>query len=268
MKVAVVGHIEWCEFAKVHNIPVAGEIVRATKFWNEAAGGGGVAAVQLLQLAGNCTLFTAVGNDDVGKQAIKQLSDIGVEVYASIIDDQPTKKAFVHIDSNKERSITVLGGLRPSATDKSLPWEKLEEMDAVYYVSGDSMALLKARKAKVLVSTSRILNQLKESPIVLDALVMSMKDTGETYNKGDLDNEPLLIVKTAGKDGSFIGNEHYSAEFVTTDDFKDSYGCGDSFAAGLTFGLAQGLSRSESVKLATHSGALAAMRYGAHGLSG
>ena len=46
MRVAVVGHVEWVEFAEVDAVPRAGEIVHAREIWSEAAGGGAVAAVQ------------------------------------------------------------------------------------------------------------------------------------------------------------------------------------------------------------------------------
>ena len=55
MKVGVVGHVEWIEFARVERVPVAGEIVHALEAWEEPGGGGAVAAVQLAKLAGEAT---------------------------------------------------------------------------------------------------------------------------------------------------------------------------------------------------------------------
>jgi ribokinase len=46
---------------------------------------------------------------------------------------------------------------------------------------------------------------------------------------------------------------------------QDTYGAGDSFAAGLTFGLAEGLPMDEAIALAARSGAAALSRRGAHG---
>ena len=43
----------------------------------------------------------------------------------------------------------------------------------------------------------------------------------------------------------------------------DTYGAGDSFAAGLTFGLAQGLAPQEAVELAAASASRAMTRHGA-----
>jgi ribokinase len=52
MRVAVVGHVEWIWFGSVDRIPGPGEIAHATDDWEEPAGGGAVAAVQLAKLAG------------------------------------------------------------------------------------------------------------------------------------------------------------------------------------------------------------------------
>src|SRR6185312_15695945 len=54
MRVAVVGHVEWIEFARVERVPTPGEIVHASDAWQEPGGGGAVAAVQLARLAGSC----------------------------------------------------------------------------------------------------------------------------------------------------------------------------------------------------------------------
>ena len=51
MKVAVVGHVEWIRFARVEKVPAPGEIAHSTEDWEQAGGGGGVAAIQLALLA-------------------------------------------------------------------------------------------------------------------------------------------------------------------------------------------------------------------------
>ena len=62
-RVAVVGPVEWMEFARVPRLPVSGDIVHATESWVEAGGGGAVAAVQLAKLGGGSDFFTALGYD-------------------------------------------------------------------------------------------------------------------------------------------------------------------------------------------------------------
>ena len=51
MRVAVIGHVEWVQFARVERVPLAGEIIHAGETWEEPGGAGAVAAVQLVKLA-------------------------------------------------------------------------------------------------------------------------------------------------------------------------------------------------------------------------
>jgi hypothetical protein len=48
---AVVGHVEWIDFVSVKDVPAAGDIVEGRKWWEQAGGGGAVAACQLAMLA-------------------------------------------------------------------------------------------------------------------------------------------------------------------------------------------------------------------------
>src|SRR5215813_10629249 len=155
MKLAVVGHVEWVEFALVDHSPQQGEIVHALETWEEPAGGGAVAAVQLANLNGSVHLFTMLGNDELGRRSREELESRGVTVHAATASE-PQRRAFTHVDEEGERTITVLGDkLLPSGEDGSLPWELLVRCDAVYFVSGDVAALRNARHARVLVATAR-----------------------------------------------------------------------------------------------------------------
>src|SRR5947208_15473198 len=81
-RAAVAGHVEWVDFARVERVPRAGEIVHAEAAWEEAAGGGAVAAVQLVRLGADTTFFTALGDDARGRAAAAQLERQGVRVHA------------------------------------------------------------------------------------------------------------------------------------------------------------------------------------------
>ena len=71
-RVAVVGHVEWVRFARVEKVPRAGEIVHAREAFEEPAGGGAVAAVQLARLADGATFLTALGDDEDATQLAEQ----------------------------------------------------------------------------------------------------------------------------------------------------------------------------------------------------
>ena len=252
---AVVGHVEWVQFARVERVPGPGEIASATEVWEEPAGGGAVAAVQLANLNGSVDFFTSLGDDEIAQRSRARLAELGVTVHAGEAG-QPQRRAFTFIDANGERTITVLGPkLRPSGEDGSLPWEQLARCDAVYFTGGDVAAVRAARRARVLVATSRELETLHRAGEELDALVGSGGDVGERFDALELDPKPRLVVSTAGALGGWIrpGGPFRAAPLPGP--VEDAYGCGDCFAAGFTFGLGAGWTPDAAVSLAARCGA-------------
>ena len=265
MRVAVIGHVEWVEFARVEAMPRAGDIVHALETWEEPAGGGAVAAVQLARLAGSCSLFTGLGSDELGRRARAELTQFGVEVRA-IPEAEPTRRAFTFVDGTGERTITVLGEkLRPRGGDSRLPWHELAGLDAAYFVSGDAEALHNARLARVLVATARELPTLREAQVALDVLVGSGEDEGELYRPGELEPPPRFVVTTSGGLGGWVQPGGPFRPAPLPGPVVDAYGCGDSFAAGLTFALGRGDSLEDAVGLAARCGAAVMTGRGPYG---
>jgi len=269
VRVAVVGHVEWIEFVRVDHVPAPGEIIHAGETWSEAAGGGAVAAVQLARLAGTSTLYTAIGDDELGRNVAPELERLGVVVHAAVRPG-PQRRGFTYVDAVGERTITVIGErLGPRRSD-DLPWDELAEMDGVYFVSGDAASVRAARESRVLVATARSLPTLAEASVELDALVRSRNDEGESYRPGDIEPPPRVEVATSGPlGGTYTVGGGVPAHFQAASapgPLQDTYGAGDSFAAGLTYGLADGLDMDKAVAVAARSGAAALSRRGAHGV--
>lgn len=261
----VVGHVEWVRFARVAHIPRAGEVVHARDPFDEPAGGGAVAAVQLARLAGEATLFTALGEDEHGRRSVARLRELGVHVRAAP-RDAPTRSAVTLVDDSGERTITTFGPrLEPVGEDAELPWGAFAEMDAVYFTAGDLDALRAARAARVLVASPRALHALGHG-VPLDALVLSGEDAieREEATRAQADAE-LLVLTDGARGGSWrhIGaSGQHTGESGTWEAASppgppvDSYGCGDSFAAGLTYGLGAGLALANALALAARCGAV------------
>ena len=265
MNVAVVGHVEWIEFVRVEHVPRPGEIVHSLERWEEAGGGGAVAAVQLARLNGGVSFYTALGDDELGRRSRQQLEGYGVTVHSAPVSE-PQRRAFTYVDGDGERTITVLGHkLLPSGEDARLPWEDLVRCDAVYFVSGDVAALRAARRSRVVVAAARELPTLRRAGEEIDVLVGSAEDAGERFEPGELDPPPRTVVTTSGALGGWIrpGGPFRAAPLPAP--IEDAYGCGDSFAAGLTFGLAAGQPLDEAVALGARCGAEALTRRGAYG---
>ena len=266
--VGVVGHVEWVQFARVARVPQAGEIVHASDAFAEPAGGGAVAAVQLRKLAGAARLLTALGDDELAQTGSTRLREHhGVELYAAT-RTSPQRRCFTFLDDAAERTITVLGERIIPLREDRLPWDALGELDGIYLTGGDAGAVRAARAARMLVATPRAMETLADSGVQLDVLVGSAIDAGEVYEEGMLDPQPRVVVRTAGERGgtweltgeppAWVAGGERSGSWAATappGPPVDAYGCGDSFAAGLTYGLAAGMQLVDAIELGARCGA-------------
>jgi ribokinase len=246
VRCAVVGHVEWVEFARVEHWPETGAIIHATDVWSEPAGGGAVVARQLALLAGRCELFTAFGEDEAGRSAVRRLAELGIDTHVQHPGNSQTRRAWTHVDGDGERTITVLG-------DKLLPFGPLplEGYDLVFFVSGDAEALRSARRSRFVATTMREQPLLLEAGVHIDLMAGSANDPREHYD-GTLDVG--LVVQTDGPNGGTANGERFDAVELPGP-LVDTYGAGDSFGAALAFALARGDALPDALQLAARAGA-------------
>jgi ribokinase len=258
-RVGVVGHVEWVECAVVDRLPSPGEIVQASEWFGVAAGGGGVAAVQMRKLAGAATIVCALGDDELGARTGRELSERhGVEVLAAR-RARPQRRAFTHLAGDRERTITVIGERLVPHGDDPLPWHRVAELDGVYLTGGDARAVRAARAARRLVASARAIDAVAAAGVELDALVASSADPGERIDAGRLDPPPRHVVLTAGaRGGTWTAADGRTGSWAAAEPPGppvDAFGCGDSFAAGLAFGLGAGLGLEGALEVGARCGA-------------
>jgi ribokinase len=260
LRLAVVGHIEWIRFARVDHVPPPGEIAHAIEAWEGAGGGGAVAAVQLAKLAGSCLFVSAIGDDRVGEDVRADLVRAHVDLRAAVRVGAPTRTALTMIDGAGERTIVTLGDrLEPGGAD-DLPWEEIAAADGVLFTAGDAEALRLARRARVLVAASRHPDALVNAGVGLDAVVGSALDPAERIDLGRLDPRPGLAVRTEGARGGTWETRNRRGRYEAAAPpapIVDTYGAGDCFQAGLTFGLTSGMDVENAIALAARCGAYA-----------
>jgi ribokinase len=265
-RVAVVGHVEWVDFIPVERMPRQGEVVHAQGAFARAAGGGGVVASVLAELGAEVDFFCALGDDPHGHAAANQLEGRGIELHVAWRPSDPTRRAVTLLEGDGERTIVTVGErLQPAGADE-LGWERLQGADGVYFTAGDPGALTHARSARVLVASPRARAALQTADATpVDALVYSRRDDDEREWARRLEPHARLVVETHGADGgAWWGESEGSWESVPPDsEPRDAYGCGDSFAAGFTFGLASGERVAEAAALGARCGARCLTRAGA-----
>ncbi len=262
MRVAVVGHVEWVDFVELDGFPARGQIIHARSAFTRAAGGGGVAAVVLAELGAEVDFFCALGSDADGHAAAEQLTRRGVRVQAAW-RSEPTRRAVTFVEGAERTIVTIGERLEPRGSDP-LDWDRLEEADGVYFTAGDVGALQAARRARVLVASPRGREALAGGPRI-DALVYSGHDQGEALWASRLAGHARLLVQTMGAEGGDWSGDGAGTWLPAPvpGPPRDSYGCGDSFAAGFTYGLADGRSVAQAAELGAELGARCLAQVGA-----
>ena len=263
-RIAVVGHVEWVDFISLRELPGEGQIAHAPGASTRAAGGGGVAAAVLADQGAEVDFFCALGRDADGEAAASQLRERGVDLHVAW-RERPTRRAVTLLTGRGERTIVTIGErLEPDADDE-LPWDRLGGADGAYFTAGDVGALRHARQARVLVASPRGRAALSEGSAQLDALVFSASDEDERRWAERLEPRTALLVATQGADGGrwWGDSEGRWAAAKPPGPPRDSYGCGDSFAAGFTLALAQGASVHDAADYGAELGAICLTRIGA-----
>ena len=256
--------MEWVEFVQVPRFPERGKITSASGRFVHAGGGAVVAAAVMAELGAEVDLFCALGRDETGDAAATELTARGVTVHAAW-RDVPTRRVITLLEPAGERTIITLGNrLEPTGTDP-LPWSRLEDADALYFTAGDAGAAREARRAHVLVATPRARGGLGQSDVAIDALVYSAGDADERRWAAALAERSALTVETEGVHGghwSGRSDGRWTAAPLAGEP-RDTYGCGDAFAAGLTVGLGRGLNIAGAAAVGAEQGAAMLTRSGA-----
>jgi ribokinase len=265
--VAVVGHVEWVHFLRVARLPRPGEILHADASWAGPAGGGAMAAFEMARLGARTRFYTAHGDDHVGQAVRAALGERGLELELVVRAATPHPPVFTYLTDDHERTISLTGPPIAPRGDDPLPWSALAGCAAVYFCKGDAAALRAARAAPILVATARALPTILAAGVEIDVLIGSASDANERYQAGQLVPEPGIVVRTAGGDGGEYvtragGRGRWSASEIPGP-LADTYGAGDSFAAGLTVALAEGQPLGLALLVAARSGARALSRQGA-----
>lgn len=266
-KIAVVGHVEWVLFGRAAAPPAAGEIVHLADPSEEPAGGGAVAAIALARAGAEVVFVTALAQDAEGVATRERMLAEGIDLRVAERAGRQARAVTI-LDDAGDRTIIVSQPNQYPRGDEPLGWESLADCVAVYATCGEPSGIAAARAAGTLVCSARQLDALIESGVRADVIVSSLTDRGEEVDFRVLGKHTNAIVLTDGARGG---------RWMSTDDSGlwgavplpaepvDTYGAGDCFAAGLTYGLGVGLSLAAAVQTGAAWGAATVCQRGPYG---
>ena len=242
LRVAVIGHAQHVLIAPVAALPAPGDILHLDDPRWFPGGSGGVAFAQLTKSPGEVDFFTALGVDDTGEAVLRRLETTGGTVHPAR-PAVPHSRDVVLVTPDGERTIVVMSEpLHPGHGD-ALPWATLAGCDAVFFTAQDPEVIRHARAARVLVVTARRAEALRRAQVAADVVVGSANDPREASTLADYPIPPRALVMTEGSRGGWIETAAGRVRFAPSPPpprIVSSYGAGDTFAAALTWYVANG----------------------------
>lgn len=252
--------------------------------YEQLAGGEIATTVSGLQRLGLKTTYSGrFGDDNAGDFGWKTLVDEGVDMeFSERIEGARTQIAFIFIDERSGERTVIW------KRDESLGFtsaEGLEEMvkssSVIHFTPHDTAACIELAKiAKecgtiVSIDVDRWFKGMDELLHLVDIFMMS-HDFCVAFGDGEEDEERLkgfastygsgIVGVTLGEEGSMLlCNEEVitSKGFEVPGGCKDTTGAGDSFRAGLLYGMVNGMSIEESCRRANAVAALKCRAVGA-----
>lgn len=253
--------------------------------YTQAAGGEIATTMVGLSRLGLRTAYVgSFGDDSVGQFGLESLRNEGVDVsHCRFVKGAKTQIAFIIIDQrNGERTVIWKRDPKLSYTVSDAPHSLVAEASVLHLSPHDTLACIelaaRARQCGTVVSididrtfpdVDRLLEQV-------NILVASQNFPSDFTGKADLraaivelssrfPNASIVGI-TLGESGSLL----YSAgEFIESEGFevpggcRDTTGAGDSFRAGLLYGVITGKSVEESARIANAVAALKCRAVGA-----
>ena len=252
--------------------------------YSQLAGGEIATAMAGLQRLGLKTSYVGrFGADSAGDFGLQTLRDEGVDVsLAEQIPGATTQIAFIVIDiATGERTVIWKRDARLSYREDEVPLEIARRCTVLHCTPHDTQACIalakEARAAGTIVSIDldNLFPGVEELLPLVDILITSAELPGRMLGIRDKEEAiramhakygAAVVGITLSEEGSLL---YCGGEFIRTGGFavpggcKDTTGAGDSFRAGLLYGVVRGESVEESARMANAVAALKCRAVGA-----
>lgn len=235
--------------------------------------GGAAANVAMIgaSLGMKTGLVSAVGKEFIGSHYHNEMTRLGVDTEAMIISEtESTPTAFVMTNKNEDQISYFYWGAGKDFHDSEVPREKIREFKAVHLATGDphfncksgivakeeerlvsfdpgqDLGMYSPKKLKEVISNSNILfGNHHEIKRIQDSLGVDIN--------GLMELGPEIVVKSCGKEGSFIYNVDEGKIQIDAiyRPAVDPTGAGDSFRSSFISQFINGKSLEESAKFAS-----------------
>ncbi len=286
-RIGVIGSLNVDYVSYVRKSPERGETVLADDFSIVPGGKGANQAFALGRIGCDVSMFGLVGDDDNGKLGLANLESAGVDVSGVEVCSAPTGLALITVAEDGDNSIVVVQG-----ANKKVGREYIDRKFSEICRCDIIVFQMEIPKETVLYAAKRLKDEGKV--IILDPAPVPDGFPDELLGYADYikPNETELvrlsglpasgfsieeacrllirrgaacILASAGPEGAFCmdrsGNLRHFPSYEV--DVIDTTAAGDSFTASFAYGIANGFSFDDSVRLAVEVSTIVVQRKGA-----
>jgi len=267
-------------------LPRPGETVSGGSFERHGGGKGGNQAVAAARLGASVRMVAAVGDDELGEEAVALLAEEGVDVAGvARLDGTPTGVALIVVDEAGENQIAVAPG-----ANRSLAAEWVERalrgvgagVVLLVLEIPDAAVLAGARAARdaglpVVLDPAPVRGLPPEllelgpllTPNRSEARALTGEDDPERAARALAGRTSAPVVVTLGAEGALVlDGERAERVAAPRVEAVDATGAGDAFNGALACGLAGGAGLREAVEAAVAVAAESTRAHGARAVRG
>ncbi|QDT39836.1 adenosine kinase [Stratiformator vulcanicus] len=255
------------------------------------AGGSGANTVAgIADFGGKVAYAAKVGDDEIGDFFLQDMRSLGVEIEVPQASDGQSGTCVILITPDAERTMLTHLGVSASLSPEDVSEEEIKQADYVYIegylFSGEptksaalhciDVAVRNGVKVAFTVSDPFLIHQFRDEFLKLiegpvDLLFCNLEEARALTTLNDpiecaqeLHQHCSNVAMTLGANGSIVmhGGEVIPIEGVSVDAI-DTTGAGDMYAAGVLYGVTNGLTWKQSGHLASHAAARIVSQMGA-----
>jgi ribokinase len=295
-RVVVFGSSNTDMTVRVASLPVPGQTVLGDAFAISPGGKGANQAVAARRAGAEVVFIAAVGDDDLGRQALDQYRVEGIHIdHVRIVPGVSSGVALIFVGQDGENMIGVASG-----ANQRLTGDDVGRLAASVFRAGDILlvgleipvataiaAMRRGREAGMTVvlnpapapalSLAGICDLLSHADIItpnrVEALALARRESsGERRHEPDLsacagrllELGPKGVAITLGAEGCLVATRGESARIAApTVEAVDTVGAGDAFNGALAVALGEGHSLLRAADWAMVAAAIAVTRPGA-----